>query len=182
MPAKIKAALAPFQVESCSAGKRTPIQERQVDFPEHQNVSVTIFDLITSYPATNHQVRDTVAARAGIPLANVRVYSLAEQEEHAINHMYDNKSGQSVLNTPELEFVPGGQDLVGEKHNMRFLQELNKEKHGGAEYTGVNDEILAKGAPKHDKQTPGKQPEIKTKFVNILGKVKNPDNIMKGAK
>ena len=38
---KIKSALGQFKVESFSAGKRTPIQETQADFPTHQNINVT---------------------------------------------------------------------------------------------------------------------------------------------
>jgi hypothetical protein len=30
---------------------------------------------------------------------------------------------------------------------MRFLKELNKEKHQGTQYKGVNDQILAKKVP-----------------------------------
>jgi hypothetical protein len=54
---------------------------------------------------------------------------------------------------------------------LNFLQELNREKHTGTQYKGINDEILAAGAPKHVKETPGKQVETKkTKITNLFTK------------
>ena len=40
---------------------------------------------------------------------------------------------------------------------------MNKQpKKTGTEYTGVNDQLLAKGLPKHVKETPGKQIDVST--------------------
>ena len=167
---QIKAALAPYNVTSVSAGKRTPIQEHQADFPEHKNVEMTIFEIATDYPVTSPQVRDLLANVLGKPLSTVKVKTEAEEFEHAINHENDSSSGESLLTKKELEDVPGGQDMVGEKHTMSLLKELNKTKKAGEQYTGVNDEILASGAPKHGKETPSKQVKVKTKIQNIFTK------------
>jgi hypothetical protein len=179
MPAHIKNALAPYKVESCSAGKSTPIQETQEEFPSLKHVELTVFDVTTAYPANSLQVASAIAECAKIPMLNLIVRTLAEQQEYNINHSNDQKSGASLLNA---DYEPSNhQDMVGEKHMMSFLQELSKEKHGGQEYTGVNDEILAKGQPKHVKETPGKQVQIKTKFTNLFDKTTHVDPI-KGTK
>ena len=155
--AAIKAGLAPFKVESCSAGKSTPIQEQQSEFPEHKNVSMTIYDVTTAYPATSLQIRDTVAARLGIMHSKIVVRSMAEEKEHAINHQHDEKTGKAVIGT-EYE-NSNHQDLFGEKQKLNFLKELGKDRVELKQVTGYNDEILAKSAPKHDKETPGVQTE-----------------------
>jgi hypothetical protein len=177
--AQMKLALAQFHVQSCSAGKSTPIQERQSEFPEHKNVGMTIFDVCTSYPATSLQIRDMLAERLGIAQANVKVKNFAEEKEHEINHANDKRSGKALIGTePESS---DHQDLAGEEYKMNFLKELSKNKTQGTQVKGINDEILASNAPKHVKEKPGKQVETKTKFQNIFTKqVKVPS--VKGVK
>ena len=54
-----------------------------------------------------------------------------------------------MLDTPELSPPdPKAQDDVGLKKLASLLKELNKDKHGGIQYKGVNDEIQAKSAYK----------------------------------
>ena len=52
---------------------------------------------------------------------------------------------EALLNTPYT--ASDNQDLVGEKYKMNFLQELNKEKHQGTQYKGINDDLLAGKVP-----------------------------------
>ena len=166
--AKLKAALGEFHVTSVSAGKSVPIQERHSEFPEHRNIAMTVFDITTDYPATNKQIQDKIAAVLNLSHASVKVKNLAEEAEDSINHAYDRRTGKAVGGTDYED--EDNQDLVGEKRKLNFLQELTKEKHTGTQYKGINDEILAAGAPKHVKETPGKQVETKTKFKNLFTK------------
>jgi hypothetical protein len=171
---QIKAALAQYHVESCSSGKSIPIQERHSEFPEHKNFGMTIFDVTTAYPATSPQVRDKVAEALSLAHSSVKVKSIAEEKEYEINHAHDEKSGKAVLGTG---YEPSNhQNLVGEKHMMGFLKELSQEKKTGTEYTGVNDELLAKSSPSH-KQPDTKSTNKKTGTVSAIGskKVKLPD-------
>ena len=165
---KLKAALGEFHVSSVSAGKSVPIQERHSEFPEHKNINMTVFDVTTDYPATNKQIQDKIAAVLGLSHASVKVKNLAEEKEHEINHANDKRTGKALVGT---EQEPSDHsDLVGEKYMMNFLKELGQEKHTGSQIKGYNDELLAAGAPKHVKETPGKQVETKTKFNNIFTK------------
>jgi hypothetical protein len=109
----------------------------------------------------------------------VLVRTLAEEEEYRINHQYDVDFGEQVIGNDYPE--SNHQDLVGDKHLMSFLKELSQTKHDGEQVTGYNDQILAKGAPKHVKETPGKQVEVKTKFTNLFDKTTKVDPI-KGVK
>jgi len=166
---KIKQALSQFKVESCSAGKSTPIQETQVDFPDQKNVGVTVYDITTAYPATSLQIRDLVADYCSVALAKIKVRNLLEQDEEALNHANDKPTGESLLEKP-LEDVDG-QKLVGDKQVMSLLKELGSHTKKLTQYKGVNEKILAKKTPsektvKADKVAPAKSP---------LGKVSNPD-------
>jgi hypothetical protein len=142
---KLKGALERFTVESFSAGTRTPIQESQVDFPDHKNISTTTYDVVLTYPATSFQIRQIAAESLGLHESCIRVRNLKEQEEQDINHAYDNKSGESLLGKDYDKEC--NQNLVGEAQKMALLKELSKVKHQGDQYKGVNEKLLAKKAP-----------------------------------
>jgi len=175
----IKLALNQYKVESCSTGKRTPIQETQIDFPEKKNISVTVFDVSLAYPATSSQIREAIADKLNLSLCCVKVRNLQEEAEMELNHQYDEVSGESMLNT---DYEPSNhQDLVGDKHAMSLLKELNKTKHSLEQYTGVNDELLAKSAPT-DKNGPAAD-KLKQNDTSVVGTHRNKlPALFKGAK
>ena len=140
---------------------------------------MTIFNISTAYPATSPQVRDLVAAKLKTPLANIIARTLAEDKEDEINNANRKASGEALLGK-DYE-ASNNQTEVGEKHTLSMLKELNKVKKTGEQYKGVNDEILASSSPAHSKETPGKQPEIKTKFTNLFTKTTKVDPV-KGVK
>lgn len=158
---KIKEALSTYKVESCSTGKRTPITEKQIDFPQLENVGVTVFEVALCYPTTSIQVREAVANKLNIVPANIRVRNEQEEEELALNHEHDEATGEALLEK-DLEEVDG-QKLVGTKHAMSLLKELGKNKTTGTQYKGTNDKLLAKKSPsektaKAEKHTPSASP------------------------
>lgn len=169
---KIKESLAKFELNSCSEGKRTPIQETQVDFPEHKNVGVTVFDVCTDYPATSLEIRDAVAEHCSLALNCIKVRNLKEAEEEELNHANDDLTGEALLAKEELEEV-NGQSLFGDKHNMSLLKELGKNKKELTQYKGVNDKLLAKKSPA-GKSQPVKA-DKKSSSPSPFGKVTNPD-------
>jgi hypothetical protein len=166
----IKEALSRFKVESCSAGRRTPIQEAPVDFPYEKNSNVTMFDITLAYPATSVQVQSLLADKLGIPASKINVLNLHEQLEVAINHEHDKKSGESLLDK-DYE-ASNHQDLVGSKHSMALLKQLSKSKHTLEQVKGVNDELLASSVPS---EKPSKVSETK-KTSSLVGSksVKKP--------
>lgn len=162
---KIKEALAKFDVASCSEAKTTPIQETQVDFPDHKNIGVTLVDVCLNYPATSAEVRALVAEAIGATDSCVKVRNEHEViEEEEINH-------------PETEQALGkdydkvnNQKLVGDKGVASFLKELSKNKPTLTQYKGVNDNILAKKVPVEKSVKAVKQPASKS----LLSSVSNP--------
>lgn len=144
---KLKAALGRFTIESFSTGVRTPIQETQIDFPEHKNISATSYDVILTYPATSFQVKQLIADAAGISESCVKVRNVKEQEEEQINHAYDLFDQHSPTLLGADYEKENNQHLAGQSNVMSLLKELNRVKHQGDQYKGVNDQLLAKKAP-----------------------------------
>lgn len=148
----IKRGLSKFQVENCSSGKSTPIQETQVDFPSLKNVSVTVFDISTAYPATSAEVAALIAEHTGVPTGSIKVRNDKEIAEEELNHANDDATGESLLEKPELEDTDG-QKLVGDKRVGSFLKELGKTKRELEQYKGVNEKLLAKKVPSEKANT-----------------------------
>jgi hypothetical protein len=159
---KIKGALAQFCVGSVSSGKSTPIQERQTDFPAHKNVSVTVYDITTDYPATSLQIRDKIAEQVGILLSDLMVRNLKEEEEYEVNHAHDVKTGKAFVGT-DYE-ASNHQEIVGEKHTMNLLKELGKVKHQPEPVTGTNDQLFPSGVPETDKQPMSTKVNVKSEI------------------
>jgi len=167
---QLKAALSEFHVASVSAGRSTPIQERQTDFPEHKNTQMTVYEVTTDYPATSLQIRDRVAAGLGTTHNCIKVHSALEEQEYEINHQYDERTGEALIG--KMQDPSDNSDLASESQKMNFLKDLNKQpRKTGEQITGYNDAILASAPPKHVKETPGKQVKVETKkFANIFTK------------
>lgn len=167
---KLKEALNQYKIVSLSNGKRCPIQETQVDFPTQKNVNVTLYDVTLGYPITPTQLEAIVAETLNIPLYAIKVRSEKEHQEEELNHKNDTKMNKALLGTDyESE---NNQDIVGEKHLMSFLKELNKEKHQGTQYKGINDEILAKKLPVDNSISDNVKSDVKS--LSPIGSTKIP--------
>lgn len=143
----------------------TPVQKLPLDFPEYANANVHIYEVCLEYPCVSNILRNYVSEVSGIPESRVVVrteYDPTEEYQkmmddkdspaaHAKNGKYD-----IMLMDPEMgsaESDKDAQNMVGEKHMMNFLKELNKQKHTLEQHKGVNDEILAKSMPKDSTQS-----------------------------
>lgn len=162
---KIKSALARYTVEKCTAGKRTPIQENPIDFPEHKNVNVSFFDVTVAYPVNSLAVKEAISNELGLSQCCIKVQNLKEQEEDEINHQFDTTTGESILLKDYDD--TSAQDQVGQARLMSLLKELSNSKHAGDQYTGVNDKLLASSVPS-EKSGPAAK-EKKSKDFSIIG-------------
>jgi len=95
---KLKAALGMFDVETCTAPKKTPIQSEPVDFPNHKNEEVNIFDITLKYPANHEQVVE-LARLAGIQPANILV--VGKDWDESMNKEREGIEDGTRLETPE---------------------------------------------------------------------------------
>jgi hypothetical protein len=167
----IKMALDQYKVESCSAGKSTPIQETQSGFPSLKNVELTVFEVTTSYPANSLQIASAISECSGVPTSHMIVRTVGEELEDEINN--GPEAGGALLGTDYP--TENNQDKVGEKRLMSFLKDLSSNQTTGMAHTGVNDALLAKSVPV-EKTAKSKQTK-ETGTVSAIGSkaIKLPD-------
>lgn len=127
---KLKSAMEKFAVVKMSSGKRTPVQEVPLDFPQLKNTNVTVFEVEVSYPTTSQVLETYVSQVCGVTLSNLKVKAANEPTELYQTQISANKEkstlDDTLLNTVEL----GGesaQDKVGQKHISNFLKDLAAE-------------------------------------------------------
>jgi len=138
----MKECLMKYDCASITKGKRTPIQESPLDFPEMKNTHVTMFDISCRYPATPQVIAEYLSDKLQINRGGIRVRSMKEEEDLTANLEAMNRVGTSteaILNKP-YEDEPKGKKLD-------FLKDLGNVSHKGEQYKGVNDELLAKSSP-----------------------------------
>jgi hypothetical protein len=122
--AKLKTAMERFSVVKLSKGKRTPITETPLDFPELKNTAVTSFDVEVNYPTTTQVLENYISQVCGCNMSIIRVRTANQDAENAQHEIKEKKSlDDALLVTTEL----GGesaQDKVGQKHISSFLKDL----------------------------------------------------------
>jgi hypothetical protein len=150
----LKAVLEKFSVANMSAGKRTPIQETPLDFPDSKFAHVTTFDVELHYPTTSHVLENYIGQSCGVHPSTVRVRVANEPSElyQASMQAKDEKNKDALLNQCDYP-AEDNQSLVGEKAKMSLLKELEKTKHTGDQVTGINDQLLAAKLPTEKQET-----------------------------
>ena len=78
---KLETALKKFDVVSMSNGKKTPIQERPLDFPQLQNMEVTYYDAEVGYPTTPQVLQDYICKCCECEQAHVIVRNANDPRE-----------------------------------------------------------------------------------------------------
>jgi hypothetical protein len=158
----------------------TPVQKLPLDFPQHENTMVHIYEVAFEYPVISPVLRNYVSEALGIEPSKVVVRTEFEPSEEYQKLMDDrdnpaanprNGKYDIMLMHPEMgdaESEKDSQNMVGEKHMMNFLKELSKEKHTLTQFKGVNDELLAKSEPHDSKiqEQSNKDADSKSPFAN----------------
>jgi hypothetical protein len=79
----LETCLQKYSLANISAGKKTPIQERPLDFPQLENVEVTYWDVEVNYPTTVQMMEEYLSHTCGVSPAYVIVRDpAAPQEEY----------------------------------------------------------------------------------------------------
>lgn len=118
----LKTAMEKYSVVKLSSGKRTPIQETPLDFPNLKNVNVTVFDFECNYPTTPQVLEAYISQVCGCSEGKVIVKTANQCAEDYTNE----EKTEQVLDEPETA-TEDGQGLVGEKHISSFLKDLASE-------------------------------------------------------
>ena len=122
---RLETALNKYQIVNFTKGKRTPITERPLDFPQLQNCEVTSYDAELSYPTTNHVLESYLSLELNFPDTHLSVHTDSEPLELEQTIDKNEKDYTSLLATENL----GGesaQDKVGENRVMDLLKELEQ--------------------------------------------------------
>jgi hypothetical protein len=144
--AKLKSALETYVVNSVGKAKRLPIQEHS-DFPGCGPCECHMVDVAVQYPVVSDQIAQVVAEKLNIPRKQVLVRTKGEEEIR--NSFYEPKKAKdgSVLNNPDLDDAPGGQDLVGQNRKDSLLKELETRKY---EFASKADTAKSVNMPQGD--------------------------------
>tara|TARA_S200000501_G_scaffold306534_1_gene295299 strand:- start:336 stop:902 length:567 start_codon:yes stop_codon:yes gene_type:complete len=116
--------LQKFEVMNMSPGKKTPIQERPLDFPQLQNEEVTYWEVEMAYPSTSQVLQDYIADCCKCDQARFIVRNMNDPRED-YQEPKGNDPYESKLETEEMEQAdPDAQDKVAGNRVMDLLQEL----------------------------------------------------------
>ena len=137
---QLTTALSAYAVESVGKPRRLPVQEH-IDFPTMGPCECHVIEGALKYPTTSDQVLQVVAEKLNLPRNSVLVRTKNEDMLRTPAMPSKKDKNGSVLTQPELEDVPGGQELVGEKRKESMLKELGSRKY----------EMAAKESTKADK-------------------------------
>lgn len=132
----LETALQKYDVVKMTKGKKTPIQERPLDFPQLQNTEVTYFEVEVNYPTTVQVMQEYVGNCCDIPQSHIIVRNPNEPQE-----LYQNTKEDEVYEPMLTKEDMGGesaQDKVGENRVMDLLKELEKARKERADSTQEN--------------------------------------------
>ena len=120
----IKTCLEKYHVASMSKGKKTPIQERPLDFPQLENTEVTYFEVELNYPSTQQVLQEYIGQCCNIDQAYIIVRNPDEMQEK-YQAMPEDTTYETKLTTEDMGGESAQKD-VGESRVMELLKELEK--------------------------------------------------------
>ena len=123
----METALQKYELINCSAGKRTPIQEKPLDFPQLQNMEVHNFECEVKYPTTPHVLEHYLVNACGVTHSHIIVRGENDPIETQQDGIASSETYQSMLDTEEMSKPdPEAHKQVGGGRVMELLKELEK--------------------------------------------------------
>lgn len=130
-----------FGANNLTSGKKTPIQERPLDFPQLQNMEVTYFELGVEYPTTSQVLQEYVGKCCGIDQAYIIVRNMGDPREE-YQEMNDDTPYETMLTKEDMGGDTAQEDVAGSRI-MSLLKELEtarkENEHSGAEGAPVGE-------------------------------------------
>lgn len=121
----LETCLKKFDIVEMSAGKKTPIQERPLDFPQLQNMEVTYYEVTLNYPTTPQMLEDYVEKCCPCEPSHVIVRNMNDDRADDNYAKQPSEPYESKLETEEMEQAdPDAQDKVAGNRVMDLLKEL----------------------------------------------------------
>jgi len=133
----LEVALKKFDVANLTAGKKTPIQNVPLDFPDLSNTEVTVYETTLNYPTTQFELRNYLSDVLNTQQDYIRVRRPGEPYEE-----YQKDTGDTTYEAKledgeyKTDSTPVNKDelVTTEKGKETFLQQLakeQKERHQG---------------------------------------------------
>lgn len=120
----LETSLKKYDLVKMSSGKRTPISERPLDFPQLQNVEVTYYEVEVNYPTTTQVLGEYIADCCKIPRSHIIVRNPNDPSEIYQAPASDSPY-ESLLNTEDMGGENAQKDVAGARV-MELLKELEK--------------------------------------------------------
>lgn len=114
--------LKKYDLINISSGKKTPIQESPLDFPQLQNMEVTTYEVEVNYPTTSHTLKHYLAQNCSIHEGHIIVKGEFDPIEEIQNAPTD--TAYETLLTKEDMGGASDQQNVGANRVMDLLKEL----------------------------------------------------------
>lgn len=145
--------LEKFKVVNLSAGKKTPIQEKPLDFPQLKNEEVTYWNVEIEYPTTVEIMKQHLGDTCSIHKSHIVVHNpnapVVTEKEVKENETYE------PLITKEDMGGESAQQNVGQTRIMDLLKELESaRKERGDSQDGFKMEVI-KEKPQNTKSAMG---------------------------
>jgi len=118
----VETALQKYAVQKMSPGKKTPIQERPLDFPQLENMEVTYYEVDLTYPTTSNVLQEYIGQVCSVPQSHIIVRNPNEPQE-LYQEEKDSEEYVAKLTVEELE-AESAQESVGASRVMDLLKEL----------------------------------------------------------
>lgn len=149
----LKIHLEKFGVSKISKGKKTPIQERPLDFPNLNNTEVTFWDIELNYPTTDAVLKEYIGQVCKILASHIVV----RNPNGPLEKLEDTKEEttyEALLTKEELD-GECGQKLVGSLRVMDLIKELEAARKERDDSSGFKMET-PKAEPQNNKSVVGK--------------------------
>jgi hypothetical protein len=119
---RMETALQKFGITKLTPGKKTPIQERPLDFPQLENLEVTYYETQLTYPTTVQVLQTYLGEVCSVPQSHIIVRNPNEPQE-----LYQQEAkDETYIAKLTVEDMGGenGQPKVGQNRVMDLLKEL----------------------------------------------------------
>jgi hypothetical protein len=119
---KLNTIIEKFSKVSVSSAKRTPIQEKPLDFPTLSNIEVHTWEVEVNYPTTPQVLEEYIADNCDVPRGYVKVRTPGDPVE--AQQTTDKEETYEVKLTQEDMGGESAQGSVGTNRVMDLLKEL----------------------------------------------------------
>jgi hypothetical protein len=142
---RMETALQKFGITKLTPGKKTPIQERPLDFPQLENLEVTYYETQLTYPTTVQVLQTYLGEVCSVPQSHIIVRNPNEPQE-----LYQQEAkDETYIAKLTVEDMGGadGQPKVGQNRVMDLLKELELARKDSS-VNPIKDVVAPKGEPK----------------------------------